>query len=237
MFLSLKSKDSLTVAHLKKITEGIYQVEGVNCNVYLVEDGDKLILIDTGLPRSDKKIVKAIEELGRKPNNVSTIVITHFHIDHVGSLKKMKTLTGAKVAVHKADTDYVSGKQSPPKPKNLMLKALTSVVKAAPVDTEIVLEEGDKVGRLVVIHTPGHSDGSISLLDAERKVMFVGDAVRFMDGKLEGAPPRFTLDAAKAKDSIGKIATFDFDIMLSGHGEPLMEKASQKIREFSAASK
>ena len=77
------------MAHLK-ITEGIYQVEGVNCNVYLVEDGDKLILIDTGLPRSDKKIVKYIEELGRKPHDVSTIVITHFHIDHVGSLKKMK---------------------------------------------------------------------------------------------------------------------------------------------------
>ncbi|MGO8806725.1 MAG: MBL fold metallo-hydrolase [Candidatus Bathyarchaeia archaeon] len=222
---------------MKKIIEGIYQVEGVNCNVYLVEDGDTLILIDTGLPRSDKKIIKAIEELGRKPNDVSTIVITHFHIDHVGSLKKMKVLTGAKVAVHKADADYVSGKQSPPKPKNLMLKALTSVLKATPVDTEVVLEEGDKVGRLVVIHTPGHSEGSISLLDGERKVMFVGDAVRFMDGELEGAPPRFTLDAAKAKESIGKIATFEFDIMLSGHGQPLMEKASQKIREFSAASK
>lgn len=222
---------------MKKIIEGIYQVEGVNCNVYLVEDGDALILIDTGLPRSDKKIIKAIEELGRKPNDVSTIVITHFHIDHVGSLKKMKVLTGAKVAVHKADADYVSGKQSPPKPKNLMLKALTSVLKATPVDTEVVLEEGDKVGRLVVIHTPGHSEGSISLLDGERKVMFVGDAVRFMDGELEGAPPRFTLDAAKAKESIGKIATFEFDIMLSGHGQPLMEKALQKIREFSAASK
>lgn len=222
---------------MKKIIEGIYQVEGVNCNVYLVEDGDTLILIDTGLPRSVKKIIKAIEELGRKPNDVSTIVITHFHIDHVGSLKKMKVLTGAKVAVHKADADYVSGKQSPPKPKNLMLKALTSVLKATPVDTEVVLEEGDKVGRLVVIHTPGHSEGSISLLDGERKVMFVGDAVRFMDGELEGAPPRFTLDAAKAKESIGKIATFEFDIMLSGHGQPLMEKASQKIREFSAASK
>lgn len=222
---------------MKKIIEGIYQVEGVNCNVYLVEDGDTLILIDTGLPRSDKKIIKAIEELGRKPNDVSTIVITHFHIDHVGSLKKMKVLTGAKVAVHKADADYVSGKQSPPKPKNLMLKALTSVLKATPVDIEVVLEEGDKVGRLVVIHTPGHSEGSISLLDGERKVMFVGDAVRFMDGELEGAPPRFTLDAAKAKESIGKIATFEFDIMLSGHGQPLMEKASQKIREFSAASK
>ena len=93
-----------------KIAEGIYQVDGVNCNVYLVEDGEKLILIDTGLPRSYKKIEKYIEGLGRKPTDVSTIVITHFHIDHVGSLKKMKELTNAKVAVHEADADYVAWK-------------------------------------------------------------------------------------------------------------------------------
>jgi glyoxylase-like metal-dependent hydrolase (beta-lactamase superfamily II) len=82
-----------------KIAEGIYQVEGINGNVYLVEDGDKLILIDTGLPRNHKKIISYIEALGRKPTDVSMIVLTHFHIDHVGSAKKMKELTNAKVAV------------------------------------------------------------------------------------------------------------------------------------------
>lgn len=220
-----------------KITEGIYQVDGVNCNVYLAEDGDKLVLIDTGLPRSDKKILKEIESLGRKPTDASTIVITHFHIDHTGSLKKMKEATGAKVAVHEGDADYVDGKRPAPKPKNLMIKALSSVMKAAPVDVDIRLKDGDKVGRLLVIYTPGHSEGSISLLDAERKVMFVGDAVRFINGKVEGPPPRFTPDPAQANESIGKIASYDFDIMLSGHGQPLIGNASQKIKEFKATLK
>src|SRR5271157_1235314 len=111
-----------------KIVDGIYQVEGVNCNVYLVEDGDKLILIDTGLPRSDKKIIKYIKSLGRKPSDVSMIVITHFHIDHVGSLKKVQEATGAKVAVGEFDAEIVAGKKAPPKPKNLMFRALYSVV-------------------------------------------------------------------------------------------------------------
>jgi hydroxyacylglutathione hydrolase len=217
-----------------KIAEGIYQVEGVNCNVYLVEDNDKLILIDTGLPRSNARILKAIESLGHKPTDVSTIVITHFHMDHVGSLRKMKTETGAKVAVHESDADFVSGKKAPPKPKNLMFKALTYFVKPAPVEPEIILKDGDKVGRLTVIHTPGHTEGSISLLDNEKKVMFVGDALRFVDGKLQGPSPQFTLDEIKAKQSAGKIATFDFNIMLSGHGQPLMEKAPQKIKEYNA---
>ena len=209
-----------------KIVDGINQVDEVNCNVYLVEDAGKLILIDTGLPRSDKKIVKYIESLGRKPGNVSTIVLTHFHIDHVGTAKKMKEITNAQVAVHEADADFVAGKKAPPKPKNLIFKALSSIVKPAPVEPELLLKDGDKVGRFIVIHTPGHSEGSISLLDSERKVMFAGDAIRFMDGKLTGPPEQFTLDMDKAKNSIRKISTFDFDVLLSGHGQPLMSEAS-----------
>ena len=58
----------------------------------------------------------------------------------------------------------VAGKKAPPKPKNLMFKALSSIVKAAPVEVDLVLKDNDKVGRLIVIHTPGHSEGSISLL-------------------------------------------------------------------------
>ena len=220
-----------------KIVDGIYQVEGANCNVYLVEDGDKLILVDTGLPRSDKKIIKYIESLGRKPSDVSTVVITHFHIDHVGSLKKVLEATGSKVAVGKFDAEIVAGKKSPPKPKNLMIRAFNSVIKPEPIETDLILKEGDKVGGLTVILTAGHSEGSISLIDTQRKVIFVGDALRFMNGKLTGPPERFTLDSAKATESIGKISTFDFDVMLSGHGEPLVGNASEKVKDFYATLK
>ena len=185
-----------------KIVDGVYQVEGVNRNVFIVENGDKLTLIDTGLPRSDKKIVKALEDLGKKPEDITTIIITHFHIDHVGNLKKMKQQTNAKVAVHEADADFVAGTKAPPKSKSLLIKALSTVVKPAPVEPDLRLKDGDKIAGLLVIHTPGHSDGSISLLDEGRKVMFVGDAVRFLDGKLQGPPEKFTLDMVKAKESI-----------------------------------
>jgi len=61
-------------------------------------------------------------------------------------------------------------------------------MKADPVEVDIKLKDNDKVGRLTVVFTPGHSKGSISLYDPERKVMFVGDTVRFMDGKMQGPP-------------------------------------------------
>ena len=212
-------------------------MDGVNGNVYLVEDDAKLTLIDTGLPRSSGKIIKYIKQLGYEPSSVSTIILTHFHIDHDGSAKKMQELTNAKIAVHEAEADVVAAKKSPPKPKKLLVKALTSIIKVTPVEPGLLIKDGDKIGGLLVIGTPGHSDGSISLLDEKRKVMFVGDAVRFVDGKVEGPPEGFTLDMARAKESIGRISTFDFDVMLSGHGEPLMHSASEKLKNYYASLK
>lgn len=220
-----------------KIVDGIYQVDGVNCNVYLVEDQEKLVLIDTGLFRNDKRILKYIESLGRKPEDVSIIIITHHHIDHTGSLKKIKDATGAKVAVGEFDAEIVAGKKAAPKPKNLVFRAFSSVVKPAPVEPDHLLKDGDKIGCFTVILTAGHSEGSISLLDTERKVMFVGDALRFVNGKLTESPKQFNLDQAKAREAIGKISTYDFDLMLGGHGDPLMPEASQKIKEFYATLK
>ena len=212
-------------------------MDGVNGNVYLVEDDAKLTLIDTGLPRSSGKIIKYIKQLGYEPSSVSTIILTHFHIDHVGSAKKMQELTNAKIAVHEAEADVVAAKKSPPKPKKLLVKALNSIFKATPVEPDLLIKDGDKIGELLVIHTPGHSEGSISLLDEKRKVMFVGDAVRFVDAKIAGPPEGFTLDMARAKEAICRISKFDFEVMLSGHGEPLMPSASEKLKKYYASLK
>jgi glyoxylase-like metal-dependent hydrolase (beta-lactamase superfamily II) len=91
-----------------EIINGIHQVDGVNGSVYIVVNGDKLTLIDTGFFHSEGKIEQYIEKLGFKPSAVSTIILTHYHIDHTGNAKKLKEKTGAKVAVHEADADFVT---------------------------------------------------------------------------------------------------------------------------------
>ncbi len=219
-----------------KIVEGVHQVDGVNGNVYLIEDGTKLVLIDTGFPRSAKKIENYIKKAGFNLSAVSTIVLTHYHIDHVGNAKKLKQQTNAKIAVHEAEADFVAHRKAPPKPKKFMAQ-LTSTLKPAAVEPDVLLKDGDKIGNLQVIHTPGHSPGSISLYDPERKVMFVGDAVFFFDGQVEGPDAQFTLDMSEAEKSIGHLSTFDFDVMLSGHGEPLTESASEKVKGYYALLK
>ena len=223
-----------------QITENIHQVDGVNANVFLVIDGSELTAIDSGMPRNAGNILDYVHKIGREPSDISRILLTHCHIDHVGSAHELKGLTNAKVAIHQDDAEYLAGTKTLPRPKGatgVLFKAVSPLFKFTPFQPDIVLRENDKVGRLAVIHTPGHTPGSISLYEPEEKTLFVGDAIRFRDRKITGPPERFTLDMNEAVQSIGKISQMDFDLMLSGHGEPLKPDASGKIREFLASLK
>lgn len=96
-----------------EIMSGIHQVDGVNGNSYIVAR-EVLTIIDTGLPGSSAKIINYITgDLRRNPSEISTIVLTHAHVDHVGSITKMKQAApGAKVAVHTAEAAYIRGEIS-----------------------------------------------------------------------------------------------------------------------------
>ena len=101
--------------------------------------------------------------------------------------------------------------------------------KTTPVEPDLILKEGDSVGRLAVFHTPGHTPGSISLYDMQDRVLFVGDTARFVKGKLEGPPPQFTQHMDQAKASIERLSSLDFEVMLSGHGDPLRSPDAPKM--------
>jgi hydroxyacylglutathione hydrolase len=218
-----------------EILPGIHQVDEVNSNCYIIVR-DQLILIDTGLPRSTQKITNYIQKtLNRKLSELSTIIITHHHIDHTGNIYELKNLSGAQVAVHEADADFVSGRITRPLPKGgfgLLYRFMGLFLKSTAVEPDIRLKDGDTLAGLTCIHTPGHTPGSICLLDPMSKVLFVGDLLRF-DGKNISAPPsQFTADMDAAKRSISRLVTFDFDILLSGHGVPLKSGAAEKVRAF-----
>jgi glyoxylase-like metal-dependent hydrolase (beta-lactamase superfamily II) len=129
-------------------------------------------------------------------------------------------------------SEYISGKKPLPKPKNVLFRAVTSFIKLAPVQVEIILKEGSEIGDLNVIHVPGHTPGSICLLDEERKVLFSGDTLRFDGKKISGAPEQFSMNPSQVRDSIIKISMLIFDVMLPGHGEPLKPNASNEVKKF-----
>ena len=220
-----------------EILPGIHQVDGVNGNCYIiVRDG--LTIIDTGLPGNGPKILSYIrDQLHHQPQDIRTIILTHYHIDHTGNVTALKIASGglAKVAVHEADAPYVSGTISPPRPKGgmgLLVRTLGIFMKPDIFRPDILLRDGERAGGLVCIHLPGHTPGSIGLLDEGTRTFFAGDTLRF-DGKtLEGPPEQFTMDVDQARQSVRKIASLEFDLMLSGHGVPLRTGAIGKVREF-----
>ncbi len=225
-----------------EITKGVHNVDEVNGNCYLLDQSDGWVLIDTGMPNNSKKILSYAEKnLHLAPKDIKTIIITHAHIDHIGSAAQLKSETGAKIASHADDADYISGKKKLDMPAKgmklrfMLMRFIMPFFKAQPVQTDILLKDGDTIAGLQVLHTPGHTPGSICLIDPKRNVLFVGDLIRFMDGKIIGPP--ITMDAGQIDDSIKKLAKLDYDIMLSGHGQPLMPKASDKVRQFASGWK
>jgi glyoxylase-like metal-dependent hydrolase (beta-lactamase superfamily II) len=223
-----------------EIVEDVHQVDGVNANVYVLKNGEELTVVDAGMPRNAGKILSYVRRMGEQPSSISTIVLTHCHIDHVGSAYELRKATNAKVAIHAEDADFLAGKRAVPRPKGVagsLFRAASLFFRFTTFQPDMTLKEGDIVAGLKVIHTPEHTPGSISLVDPKRELIFVGDTLRYSEGKVSGPPERFTMDADQMKLSIKKISELEFDTMLSGHGEPLKPKASERVKEFYASLK
>jgi len=223
-----------------EVTKGIHLIPGVRgANAYLVIGREGLIVVDTGLPGSAGKITDYIRSVGSDPSQVKYIVLTHPDIDHSGNVAKLKEITNAKVMIHEADAPRLSGEKETKKVKGafgLLLKVTDSLMKFTPIKPDVLLKDLDKIDELTVIHTPGHTEGSICLYIAG-KVLFVGDALRTNNNKKPELPPKsVTLDMNMAKSSLAKISELEYPVLLPGHGPPLDQDASAIVKEFVAKS-
>ena len=218
-----------------EITPAVHLVGAMRGNCYVVIRGG-LVLIDTGMPGNSRKILAYLREtLGREPSEIHTILLTHFHVDHTGNVAELKKSSNAKVAIHEGDAPYLSGEKPMPLPKgrrSFLFRILRPFLKFTPVQPDILLKEGDTVAGLTCIHTPGHTPGSTCFLDPAEKVIFVGDAILTPGGAIHGPSEEFSADISRARRSLEKIASLDFEVLLSGHGDPVLPGAAGRLREF-----
>jgi len=205
------------------------KLSGVNC--FLVQD-EGLILIDVGTPKQQDRILKQVKKLGPDPHDIELIIITHGHGDHFGSAQKVKEFTGAKIAVHKEDANIVKeGKKVFPTGLNAwgsilayIWRPMFSLINYTGVEPDILLEEEFQLAEFGikgrVIHTPGHTGGSVSvLLDGGEAI--VGDlAMNGFPMRRGAGMPIFGNSDREIKQSWKKLLDAGASVIYPGHGNP-----------------
>ncbi len=226
---------------LQTVVPGLFIVPLGMVNAYLLEDGHRLVIIDTGVPGSGDTILAAVAETGRQPEDVSLILVTHLHADHSGGLARLKAATGAPAAMHPLDAELVrQGRTKRPSRAapglanwlifHLFVQRQSGRDGIAPVPIERELHDGetlDVAGGLQVIHAPGHAAGQVTFLWPQHGgVLLVADAASHMVGL--GYPILFE-DEPLGRQSLRKLAGLDFEVACFGHGRPLTQGAAAEF--------
>lgn len=216
-----------------QIFPDVHQVDGVDCNVYIITEPDGLTIVDAGLPGAPKRILAAIAALGHSPRDVRHLLLTHQHVDHIGGLARLAAATGAETWASVGDTPAIEGRAPYETPRGMMGVALRLIFlpRLKPGSIGHVVRDGETLpvfaseGGLRVVETPGHTSGHIAFYLPARKLLFAGDAVRSNGGRLPLSPALLNTDTAMALESVRKLAAMDIEACLPGHGAPVLRGA------------
>ena len=226
------------------VTKNVYQSSGMSstgiggANTFLLIDNG-VTLVDTGLRGRSASILKEVKRLGYKPSDIAHIILTHHHSDHIGSLAELKNATGSKTMAHPADAPYIDGtlpQPGPARPKWLgkVLSPFGSMWATVPAEVDQLLNDSDELpllGGIRILHTPGHTPGSICLFIPQEKLVIVGDLLthRF---RLRLPSQLFTVDTEQEVKSIKKLLGIEFSVIAFGHGRPILHEAHQAVAHF-----
>jgi glyoxylase-like metal-dependent hydrolase (beta-lactamase superfamily II) len=222
---------------LHRVVAGLHRLPLGGVNAYLLDTGS-ITVVDSGYPKRADRILTAVVSLRRTPADVGSILITHYHHDHAGSLAALRSATGGTVHVHPLDAGPIRQGTAPPRPHPNTLAATLArpfvrdhALEATVVDVE--LSDGQELpdaGGLRVIHSPGHTPGHVSLLWPERGgVLIVGDAA----ANVLRLGPAFTdEDRVRAAASFRRLAQLEFEAAVFGHGRPITGQANARFRRF-----
>jgi glyoxylase-like metal-dependent hydrolase (beta-lactamase superfamily II) len=210
----------------------------VNSFAFTDDDGS-VTLVDCGLAKAPPRIVAGLAAIGKRPADVTRILLTHVHPDHAGGAAEMSRQTGADVWVHEGDhPSATSGTVAQKADQRFLLGRLFSRLpdpRFEPFTPGPLLRDGEVLpvaGGLQVVHTPGHSPGHVSFFRLSDLSLIAGDAVTTtkqesmfsvmtQKQELNGPPAYFTIDWEKARRSVATLASLKPALVATGHGQPM----------------
>jgi glyoxylase-like metal-dependent hydrolase (beta-lactamase superfamily II) len=197
--------------------KGIFRVAGADitdqrdCNVYLVDFGGEAVLVDAGFGAAFDRMLANIEDAGVPLSAVSSVVLTHCHLDHIGAASRLRERLGCRLVMHELDAEIVE------RGDNRLTAAFCFDVIFQPLPIDVRLKGTE--GKLAVggddisfIHIPGHTPGSVALYidNGGKRVLFGQDI---------GAPllDDFDCDKAAWHRSMEKLLALRADVLCDGH--------------------
>lgn len=243
----------------RDVAPGIHRIEDAHTNWYLVEDGNRLTVVDTGLPRSWNPLLGALQQLGRSPGDIEAVALTHAHFDHMGFARRAQLQLKVPLLAHESERPLVAHpwhydheRSRAPyfrHPEFVRILAEMTAMGALWVkgsDSVTPFGSGDRLdipGRPEVIFTPGHTHGHCSLHFAARGAVIVGDAFVMLDPYTGRRGPCIVAGAATANSdqalrSLDALAPLDANVALTGHGPEWsggMRDAVERARAAGAA--
>lgn len=205
------------------VAEGVGRIPGF-VNAYVFEDASGVYLVDTTMNRSAKPVQEAFERAGVPLSRIGTILLTHAHVDHIRGAAHLESTTHCPVVCHEADAPGVDGRVPPRLPP-----VIRWFMKVPPVPVRRTLKDGDMVGPLRVVFTPGHTAGEVAFYHPQRKILFSGDAVVERKGGLTVPAAGFAADLSQAIQSLQILRRLDIELLLPGHGVPVSIGVREKL--------
>lgn len=226
---------------MQRIKKGVYLLEaGGWVNAYLIEGPRGLTLVDTGHSKVGGALADEIEKGGFALKDLEQILITHCHFDHAGGAAVLLERKRVKVYAHPDDVPRIQGQR--PKARNAV-HALSRWIQSfwfpyRPLEVVVPLKQGETLRALPqwqVLHTPGHTPGSLSLFQPTEKILVCGDAFSNRKDVLALSPSQYNEDNVEAARTARRLSALDADVLCCGHGPVIRAGAALKIQQMADA--
>lgn len=209
-----------------RVMDGVGWIRGPLANSFTFREGSRTYLLDAGFPDAAQPVREAFRRADVPLAQLSDILLTHQHPDHVGGAAYLRWVSRAKVACHLLDAPAVEGRGP------LLAPFLVRVLfRRHPVQVDRILRDGDTVGPFTVVSTPGHTIGSVSFYHPERKLLFCGDAALTSRQGVQLAAGFSNFDHDSSVRSLEKLAALEVAALFPGHGRPIVANAGAVLKE------
>lgn len=224
-----------------EIAPGVHQVRMLGADAFLIAE-DRLTLIDAGMVGSRLMLERYLRRIGRRLIELERIICTHGHPDHIGGVHELvRDRDDVTILIH---PDDLAGLQLPLREamartrdgavrRGRLIQYLTRApAGCTPVEDGALLP---MLGGLRVVHTPGHTPGSICLYAERLRLLFSGDVLQVIRGRLTYASALFSHDHAGARASVERLAALDVATIALSHYAPWTDDANGLLRQLALA--